>query len=93
MREPARARAEGEGAEAEEARSRLDGAEALLDGLARRVGALAPEERARVVRQLVPRVVVELGEGRKERVFATYAFAPPPETYSRNCPASSSSLT
>ena len=91
--EAERARVEASRRPAEAARSRLEDAEAFLDGLAQRVAALTQEERARVIRQLVPRMVVTPAEGRRARVSATYAFAPPPETYTWNCPASSSSLT
>ena len=78
---------------AESAAERLKDAEVFLNDLARRVSTLSDEERARIIRQLVPRVIVTPGEGRKALVSATYAFAPPPETYTWNCPASSNSLT
>ena len=62
---------------AELARARLTDAEAFFDELAGRLEALSDEERATVVRQLVPRVLlVPRGDGRV-KVSATYAFAPP----------------
>jgi site-specific DNA recombinase len=62
---------------AESAAERLQDAEEFLDGLARRVDCLAEADRAKIVRQLVPRVVVSpRGDGRV-KVSATYAFAPP----------------
>jgi hypothetical protein len=91
--EAERRRVEAARSSAEAARLRLEDAEAFLDGLARRVAGLSREQQAQVIRQLVPRIVIMPGEGRKARVSETYAFAPPPETYTWNCPASSSSLT
>ncbi|MCA1628177.1 MAG: hypothetical protein LC742_09470 [Acidobacteria bacterium] len=48
--------------------------------LADRLDALTDEERVKIIRQLVPRLVVSpRGDGRV-RVSATYAFAPPRHT-------------
>src|SRR5205085_3219855 len=62
---------------AEVARARLADAEAFFDELAGRLDSLSDDERAAVVRQLVPRVLlIPRGDGRV-KVSATYAFAPP----------------
>lgn len=91
--EAERARLEAARASSEAARGQLQDVEAFLDDLASRVYALSDEERAKVIRQLVPRVVVTPREDGRAGVSATYAFAPPAAVYTRNCPASSSSLT
>ncbi|HEX8161502.1 MAG TPA: hypothetical protein VF538_06495 [Pyrinomonadaceae bacterium] len=62
---------------AESAAERLRDAEAFLDELARRVGSLAEDGRAKIVRQLVPRVIISARDGGRVKVSATYAFAPP----------------
>ncbi|PYS93976.1 MAG: hypothetical protein DMF64_03025 [Acidobacteria bacterium] len=78
-------------AAARSARERLADVETFLESLAARVDALTDEERAQVVRQLVPRVVITPRADGRVKVAATYAFAPP--AYSWNCPASSVCLT
>ena len=59
------------------ARARLVDAEVFFNELASRIDALSAEQRATVVRQLVPRVLLVPREDGRVSVTATYAFAPP----------------
>ena len=59
------------------ARTRLADAEAFFDELAGRLDSLSDEQRASVVRQLVPRVLLVPRKDGRVKVSATYAFAPP----------------
>lgn len=61
----------------EQSRARLADAEAFFDELAGRLASLSDDERAAVVRQLVPRVLLVPRSDGRVKVSATYAFGPP----------------
>ncbi|MCA1632018.1 MAG: recombinase zinc beta ribbon domain-containing protein, partial [Acidobacteria bacterium] len=75
--ESERARSEGAARAASEVRSRLADAEAFFKELAGRIGELTDEQRARIVRQLVPRVLLKPRADGRVSAVATYLFAPP----------------